>query len=740
MKVVFKYLKSYAWIIVLCLLLLFGQAMTDLSLPNMMSDIVNVGIQQGGIEESAPKAISKNGLDLLKYFMRDDDQKAIDESYTLVEPGSGTAEAITEEYPLAQTKAIYILKEDADMQSTGDIFGRAAYAFMNYAQAKGAAGADGQPMDQQTSVDIDFDELYKMLPMFGYMPASEFEPSIKVANDTDSSFTTQVGTAFIKIFYKELGADIAKIQNGYIINKGIQMLLLTLVGAAASVLVGFFASRMAAGVARKMRRDVFAKVESFSSHEFDNFSTASLITRSTNDVVQVQMLINMGIRMMCYAPILAIGGVIMAIRQSLSLSWIIGAAVALLIGVILVIFSIAMPKFKIIQKLVDKLNLVTRESLSGMMVIRAFGNQRHEEGRFEQANKNLTDTNLFVNRVMVFMMPFMMLLMNGMTLLIVWIGGHQIAASTMQVGDMMAFMQYAMQIVFAFMMIAMMFIMVPRASVSATRIGEVLDTPLSITDPAAPKAFGANVKGEIRFENVSFRYAKAESDVLSDISFTAHAGQTTAFIGSTGSGKSTLINLIPRFYDVTSGSVTIDGIDIREISQSDLHENIGYIPQKGILFSGNIDSNIRYGKEDATEEEMALAAKIAQAAEFIEAGDKKYETEISQGGANVSGGQKQRLAIARALIKKAPIYIFDDSFSALDFKTDVALRKALKQYTGESTMLIVAQRVSTIMDAEQIIVLEEGRIAGIGRHEELLKTCEVYKEIAESQLSKEELK
>lgn len=741
MKTIFKYLKFYGWLIILCIMLLYGQAMSDLSLPNLMSDIVNVGIQQSGIDVTAPKAISKNGLDLLKFFMTESDKQIINSNYTLIVPDSAQANEIADEYPLVKTEAIYQLNAlTAEQENkTGEIFSKAAYAFMNYVKAQPGAQGNESSTASNTNIDIDFEKLYQMLPVFARMPAGQFSDSISSAQTADIAFTKQVGIAFIKIFYKEIGIDTAKIQDSYIIKKGLYMLLITLLGAAASISVGFFGSKIAAGVAKKMRHDVFKKVENFSSHEFDQFSTASLITRSTNDVTQVQMLVNMGIRLMCYAPILAVGGIIMAVRKSLSLSWIIAVAVLTLIGVITVIFSIAMPKFKIIQKLIDKLNLVTRESLSGMMVIRAFGNQKHEEERFEKANRDLTETNLFVNRVMVFMMPFMMFLMNAMTLAVVWIGGHQIADSLMQVGDMMAFMQYAMQIIFSFLMIAMMFIMVPRAAVSATRIGEVLDIPLSITDTEYPMSFGPEPQGEIIFDHVCFRYDNAESDVLHDINFTAKPAQTTAIIGSTGSGKSTLINLIPRFYDVTEGSITINGVDIRDVSQKSLHNIIGYIPQKGVLFSGDIESNILYGKENSTIEEVKLAAEIAQATEFIDSNEKKYQTDISQGGTNVSGGQKQRLAIARALIKKAPIYIFDDSFSALDFKTDVALRKALKKYTGDSTVLIVAQRVSTIIDADQIIVLEEGKIAGIGTHKQLMEKCEVYKEIAESQLSKEEL-
>jgi ATP-binding cassette subfamily B protein len=492
-------------------------------------------------------------------------------------------------------------------------------------------------------------------------------------------------------------------------------------------------------MARNLRRDVFTKVSDFSNAEYDKFSVSSLITRSTNDITQLQMLVIFLIRLVIYAPILAIGGIIKAVSTDASMWWTIALAVLVLIGLIVSIFSLALPKFRIIQKLVDRLNLVTRENLSGMMVIRAFNTQAFEEKRFDQANRELTDTNLFVNRVMVFMMPAMMLIMNGVTLLIIWVGAHQVAAAQMQVGNMIAFMQYAIQIVMAFLFMSFIFIILPRASVSADRIADVLDVVPSIEDPKQPKQFKEPFDATIEFQHVSFRYPDAEEDVLHDITFTARPGQTTAFIGSTGSGKSTLINLIPRFYDVTDGAIVIDGVDIRDVTQHDLRAKIGYIPQKGNLFSGTIESNLRYADENASEEIMRMATDVAQATSFISEKPEGLATEVSQGGTNVSGGQRQRLSIARALVKQPPIYIFDDSFSALDFKTDVALRRALKEYTGSSTLLIVAQRISTIKTAEQIIVLDEGKIVGIGTHEELMEDCETYREIALSQLSIEEL-
>ncbi|MFZ2953641.1 MAG: ABC transporter ATP-binding protein, partial [Trichococcus flocculiformis] len=559
-----------------------------------------------------------------------------------------------------------------------------------------------------------------------------------VADAAEPMLYSQIGILFTKLFYQDLGADMDALQNQYIMTKGAQMLAIAVAVSVASVAVAYFSSRIAAKVSGRMRRDVFAKVESFSNTEFDNFSTASLITRTTNDVQQIQQLITIGIRMLCYAPILATGGLIMAIDKSVSLAWTIAVAVIALIGIMMSILSIAMPKFKVLQSLTDRLNLVSRENLSGMMVIRAFGNEPFEENRFNDANEDYTYTNRFVQRLMSLLMPAMMLVMNGVSLLIIWFGSQQVADSALQIGDMMAYIQYVMQIIMAFLMISMMFIFLPRASVSATRIGEVLDTDLSITDPNDAQPSLKN-EGLITFKDVSYHYPKASENVLNNISFTARPGETTAIIGSTGSGKSTLINLIPRFYDVTDGAIEIDGIDIRKMTQADLRANIGYVPQKGMLFSGNIVSNIAYGKDDASTDEIMKALEVAQAKNFVSEMEDGIETAIAQGGGNVSGGQKQRLSIARALVKKAPIYIFDDSFSALDFKTDAALRSALDAYTDNATVLIVAQRISTIMDAEQIIVLDKGRIVGIGTHDALMKNCETYQEIAKSQLSEEEL-
>ena len=740
MKKVLTYLKSYAFWIVVCVALLFGQAMCDLSLPNLMSNIVNVGIMQSGIEDSAPKAISEDGMKLMKTFMSDSDRRLVEDHYTFVAAGDPD---YTDDYPESANTNMYVLRED--VPEMGGAFGRAAMTFLNFMRQ--TAAQDGQqaetPADSSSLTegleDIDFAPLYAMQPQLDQMPDEAFASARETAAAMDESTLDQVGTVMVRQFYSELGVDTDAMRSRYIWITGLQMLALTLAGALATILVGLLAARIGAGIARGLRHDVFSRVESFANAEFDRFSTASLITRTTNDITQVQMLFTMGIRMICYAPIMGIGGIVMAVGKSVSMTWIIALGVVILIGLVLVIFAVAMPKFKMVQKLVDKLNLVTRENLSGMMVIRAFGTQRFEEDRFERANGDLTKVNLFVNRVMAFMMPAMMFMMNVINLVIMWVGAHQIDASTMQVGDMMAFMQYAMQIIMSFLMIAMMFIIVPRAAVSADRIAEVLATEPSVKDPENPQTLGGRAKGRVEFRHVSFRYGNAEDDVLHDISFTAEPGQTTAFIGSTGSGKSTLVNLIPRFYDVTEGEILIDGVNVKDLTQHELHEIIGYVPQKGVLFSGDIASNLRYGRPEASDEELEKAAEIAQASDFIAATEGGMHNEIAQGGSNVSGGQKQRLSIARALVKQSPIYIFDDSFSALDFKTDAALRRALKENTGSSTVLLVAQRVSTIMNAEQIVVLDEGRIVGVGTHGELLKTCETYREIAQSQLTKEEL-
>lgn len=741
MKVIMKYLKPFAGTILVSLLILFGQAIGELSLPNLMSEIVNTGIQNGGVEQEAPEALPAEGFALMTLFMDEEDKETFQESYELIEGGSAEAEAYNAEFPESQETDFYVLDETDPEQliSLESIFSKASYSFVTFMQEMGGQQGGTAAVDAESGFEnVDLDQLYALVPQLQQLPQEAFTASMDVADAAEPMLYSQIGILFTKLFYQDLGADMDALQNQYIMTKGAQMLAIAVAVSVASVAVAYFSSRIAAKVSGRMRRDVFAKVESFSNTEFDNFSTASLITRTTNDVQQIQQLITIGIRMLCYAPILATGGLIMAIDKSVSLAWTIAVAVIALIGIMMSILSIAMPKFKVLQSLTDRLNLVSRENLSGMMVIRAFGNEPFEENRFNDANEDYTYTNRFVQRLMSLLMPAMMLVMNGVSLLIIWFGSQQVADSALQIGDMMAYIQYVMQIIMAFLMISMMFIFLPRASVSATRIGEVLDTDLSITDPNDAQPSLKN-EGLITFKDVSYHYPKASENVLNNICFTARPGETTAIIGSTGSGKSTLINLIPRFYDVTDGAIEIDGIDIRKMTQADLRANIGYVPQKGMLFSGNIVSNIAYGKDDASTDEIMKALEVAQAKNFVSEMEDGIETAIAQGGGNVSGGQKQRLSIARALVKKAPIYIFDDSFSALDFKTDAALRSALDAYTDNATVLIVAQRISTIMDAEQIIVLDKGRIVGIGTHDALMKNCETYQEIAKSQLSEEEL-
>jgi ATP-binding cassette subfamily B protein len=638
---------------------------------------------------------------------------------------------------------IYVLKsvDKTEITKLNPIMGKALLVVSGIEQAV-ADPAKAQAMGLGTYLSRipAGTDIFSLLPKLPPAALSQMTTAVnqKFAS-MGSSMIVQAAAGALKTEYAALGMDTGALQTNYILRIGALMLLLTLLSGACTIAVGFLSARVAAGLSRDLRRNVFERVENFSSSEFDKFSTASLITRTTNDITQIQIVVVMGMRMFIYAPIIAIGGIIRAIGKSPNMWWIIALAVVAMFGLIVTIFSIALPKFKAVQTLIDRLNLVMRENLSGMMVIRAFNTEKIEEDRFDKANKNLTKTLLFVNRVTVVMMPVMMLIMNGVVVLIIWVGSHQVAASTIQVGDMMAFMQYALQILFAFMMLSIMFIILPRASVSGDRIAEVLEIKPLIRDPQEPRQFPEPFKGTIEFRDVNFRYPGAEQDVLHGINFTAQPGQMTAFIGTTGSGKSTIVDLIPRFYDVSDGAIYIDGVDIREVGQHELRDRIGFVAQKSNLFSGTIESNLLYGDENASPDELKLATDIAQASEFISSKAEGLQSEIAQGGMNVSGGQKQRMAIARALVKKAPIYIFDDSFSALDYKTDAALRKALREHTGKSTLLIVTQRIATVKNAEQIIVLDEGHVVGKGTHQDLMKDCEVYRGIALSQLSKEEL-
>jgi len=757
MKNLFKYAASYWKAMIAIVLILVVQAYCDLSLPAYTSDIVNVGIQQGGIEDEVPRQIATEEMEKLLLFVSEDDQQTVMDAYT--------------EDNTSYKKEAYVLKdsvaeEENTMENLKDILQipmmmtsgiesgsdttKQMEDKLKEQMSQGMAqsmpqGADqtmpeGMPQGESQAVSLDDMSMFDLLKM---LPAEQRATMVEKIEEQmaemPDTILDQASVSFCRSAYKDLGMDMDQTQIHYLLKTGGQMAALALLGMVASIMVAFLASRVGASAGRDLRSGVFHKVVGFSNNEFNHFSTASLITRSTNDIQQIQMLIVMLLRMVLYAPILAIGGVLQVMKTNVSMSWIIGLAVIIIAFVVLLLFLVVMPKFKVLQNLVDKLNLVTREILTGLPVIRAFSTEKHEEERFDDANRTLTKTNLFVNRAMTFMMPVMMLVMNGVSVLIVWTGAHGISDGQMQVGDMMAFIQYTMQIIMGFLMLCMISIMLPRAAVAADRVEEVLKSETMIHDPKQEKHFPEDGKGVLTFDHVSFRYPGADEDVLEDITFTAKPGETTAIIGSTGSGKSTLVNLIPRFYDVTSGDITLDGVDIREVKQHELREKLGYVPQKGVLFSGDIASNIMFGNSHGSDDEMIEAAEIAQATEFIDTKPEKYKSPISQGGSNVSGGQKQRLSIARAIAKHPQVFIFDDSFSALDYKTDVTLRRALAEKTSGSTVLIVAQRISTILHAEQIIVLDEGKVAGKGTHAELLKNCPVYREIAESQLSRKEL-
>ncbi|MDO4275420.1 MAG: ABC transporter ATP-binding protein [Eubacteriales bacterium] len=714
-----KYLKKSAGYIVLIVALLFLQAYCDLSLPDYTSRIVNVGIQQNGIEDGVPEKIRVSTMENLELLMKEDVKEKIEDSYT-------------------KDGDIYVLKKDISgdkREELNDAFCKPMMMLSGMTSEDG----DSKAMLSQMGIPEGADPMQVLAQLPREALDKMTEGMDEKLSDMPESLLTQSAVMFVRAEYEAMGEDVDAIQMDYIKTSGIRMLLMALLIMLAAISVTFLSARVAAALGHDLRNNVYRKVIGFSGGEYNKFSTASLITRSTNDVQQVQQTMTMMFRIVLYAPILGIGGVIKVLQTEASMTWILAVAVILILLLVVTLFALAMPKFTKLQTLIDRLNLVTREILIGIPVIRAFSREKHEEERFEEANDTLTRTNLFVNRCMTFMMPTMMLIMNGISVLIIYSGAHSVDNGTMQVGNVMAFIQYAMQIIMSFLLITAMSIMLPRANVSARRINEVLTTKESILDPESPVQPSEREKGTVEFDHVTFAYPEADESVLTDITFKARKGETVAVIGSTGSGKSSLINLIPRFYDVTKGSVRVDGVDVRDMSQKDLRDRLGYVPQKGVLFSGTIDSNIRYGKTDISEVEVKEAAEVAQAADFIEEKKAAYNAPISQGGTNVSGGQKQRLSIARAIAKKPEIFIFDDSFSALDFKTDSKLRKALKEHTKDATTIIVAQRISTILHADQIIVLDDGRMAGIGTHQKLMKSCEVYRQIAMSQLSEEEL-
>lgn len=721
-----RYLKPFTGGFLILIVLLAVQAVTELLMPNYMSNIVNVGIQQGGFEDGVPPELSENGARLVDTFMTGDERQLFDRTYTLAD-GKYQLNDITSE----------------ERTQLDNAFGLSEWTMlMAIRQMPGAEDMMSRLSDSGSLADTDISNLDlsvfdQILPQLEALPQSTLDSARSAAERVDPSMRAQTAAAFARLLAQQAGVDDAHVQTSYLSTIGFEMLALALAAAAASISAGFLASRIGSGVARKLRSDLFDRVESFSNNEINKFSTASLITRSTNDITQIQQFTIMAVRMLIFSTIMGVGGVVMALQKSIGMAWIIGVAVIILLGVIAVIFSIAIPKFKILQKLVDKLNLVARENLTGMLVVRAFRTQEFEENRFDDANNALSSTMLFANRVMVVVQPAMMLIMNGLSIAIVWVGAQQVQNSAMQVGDIMAYIQYATIIIMSFMFVAAMFGMLPRASVSIERIFEVLDTEPEIVEPAQPKPFVGSELGVVKFDHVYFEYEGAEEPVLKDITFTAKPGEVTGIIGPTGSGKSTLINLIPRFYDATRGSVDVSGVNVKEANLHELREEIGFVPQKGALFSGTIASNLRYGAKDASDEDIVTAAQIAQAMEFIEQKSEGLNAPVAEGGSNVSGGQRQRLAIGRALAKKAPIYIFDDSFSALDAKTDASLRHALGPYTEKSTVLIVAQKISSILHADQILVLEEGRIVGRGTHAELMRDCPEYIEIAKSQLGED---
>lgn len=724
MTKILKYLKPYWFSILLAFGLLFGQATCELTMPDYMQNIVNTGIQNSGIESGVYQQISEKTLNSFLMFATDSEKDLITSSYKLVESASANKD-LKSEIPALKKENVYLLKDISESKkgSLQDCLTLLQMTVMEVSQAA-------------SKQNVQIPQLLMMNGVDTYRKAAKSEIS-KLGTSTVSSMSSQ----FLKKEYTDLGMDMEKIQQDYIISSGIKMLGYALASAVCAILVGFLASRIAAGFSKNLRQSVFEKVTHFSNENLNTFSTSSLITRTTNDIQQLQMTIVMFLRIVMYAPIIGIGAILHVIESGANMTWILALCVVVILSVVLLIFMIVMPKFKVMQKMIDKMNSVVRELLDGMLVIRAFNNEKLEEDKFEKANKDITSISLFTTRAMAIMMPIMMFLMNATTLMILWFGSKQVDAGIIQVGSIMAFMQYAMQVIMAFLMITMVTIMLPRANVSAQRIQEVLSSEITVTDKENTCDFSSSMRGVVTFDNVSFRYPGADEDVLSDISFSTKPGQTTAFIGSTGSGKSTLINLVPRFYDVTSGSICVDGVDIRDVKQADLRSRIGYVPQKGMLLSGDIESNLLYSKKDASENDIQSALDISQSSEFVNKKPEGIHSELNQGGTNVSGGQRQRLSIARAIVRKPEIYIFDDSFSALDFKTDAKLREALAASCKEtkSTVLLVAQRISSILHADQIIVLDEGKMVGKGTHEELMESCKVYQQIASSQLTKEEL-
>ena len=724
MTKILKYLKPYWFSILLAFGLLFGQATCELTMPDYMQNIVNTGIQNSGIESGVYQQISEKTLNSFLMFATDSEKDLITSSYKLVESASASKD-LKSEIPALKKENVYLLKDinDTKKSSLEDCLTLLQMTVMEVSQAA-------------SKQNVQIPQLLMMNGVDTYRKDAKSEIS-KLGTSTVSSMSSQ----FLKKEYTDLGMDMEKIQQDYIISSGIKMLGYALASAVCAILVGFLASRIAAGFSKNLRQSVFEKVTHFSNENLNTFSTSSLITRTTNDIQQLQMTIVMFLRIVMYAPIIGVGAILHVIESGANMTWILALCVVVILSVVLLIFMIVMPKFKVMQKMIDKMNSVVRELLDGMLVIRAFNNEKIEEEKFDKANSDITSISLFTTRAMAIMMPIMMFLMNGTTLMILWFGSKQVDAGIIQVGSIMAFMQYAMQVIMAFLMITMVTIMLPRANVSAQRIQEVLSSEITVTDKENTCDFSSSMRGVVTFDNVSFRYPGADEDVLSDISFSTKPGQTTAFIGSTGSGKSTLINLVPRFYDVTSGSICVDGVDIRDVKQADLRSRIGYVPQKGILLSGDIESNLLYSKKDASENDIQSALDISQSSEFVNKKPEGIHSEINQGGTNVSGGQRQRLSIARAIVRKPEIYIFDDSFSALDFKTDAKLREALAASCKEtkSTVLLVAQRISSILHADQIIVLDEGKMVGKGTHEELMESCKVYQQIASSQLTKEEL-